>query len=155
MSAAFQYYQPLVNVQPLVTYLQQNACAANNAACRDHMADLSWATSIDFDFDAISHALQVNAVWAHGPEGGRWHETIYLQDPSDSVEVGVLNSEKPTEPEELSLGGFLTVLGEDSKPSEFEAIKPKPAIINKSIRRNPLLFPIQTPPLAPKRLDDF
>ena len=33
------------------------------------------------------------------------------------VEVGVLAIEKATQPEELSLGGFLAVLGEDTKPS--------------------------------------
>ena len=32
------------------------------------------------------------------------------------VEVGVLANEVPTEPEELKLGGWLTVVGEDEKP---------------------------------------
>ena len=31
------------------------------------------------------------------------------------VEVGVLANEVPTEPEELKLGGWLTVVGEDEK----------------------------------------
>ena len=35
----------------------------------------------------------------------------------DRLEVGVLSVESPKEPEELSLGGFLTVVGEDTKPS--------------------------------------
>lgn len=35
----------------------------------------------------------------------------------DRVEVGILSVETPLQPEELSMAGFLTVVGEDSKPS--------------------------------------
>lgn len=119
MSASLQYYQALPGLQDLITYLQHKACAASNSVCKDQVASLSEASSINFDFDVISHALQITAVWTSGPGGGRWDETIRLLSKTDSVEVGVLNPEKPTEPEELSLGGFLTVLGEDDKPSEY------------------------------------
>lgn len=36
---------------------------------------------------------------------------------SSKVEVGVLTNQKPPEPEDLSLGGFLTVIGKDTEPS--------------------------------------
>jgi hypothetical protein len=36
---------------------------------------------------------------------------------SGRLEVGILSVESPKQPEELSLGGFLTVVGEDTKPS--------------------------------------
>jgi len=35
------------------------------------------------------------------------------------LEVGLLVPEQPEEPEELKLGGFLTVVGEDEEPGEF------------------------------------
>lgn len=116
-SAAFQYYQPLPSLQHLITYLQQKACASQNNVCQDQVAQLNEATSIDFDFDTISHALKITAVWATGPGGANWDESIRLHSQTDSVEIGILNAEKATEPEELSLGGFLIVLGEDDKPS--------------------------------------
>jgi hypothetical protein len=42
---------------------------------------------------------------------------ISKQDSSSRLEVGVLSVSPPQEPEELSLGGFLTVVGDDTKPS--------------------------------------
>lgn len=117
MSAAFQYYQALSDVQQVISYIQDKACTLTNTVCHDQVAQLSQATSIDFDFDAISHALKITAVWAEAPNGGLWDETIRLGSTSDTIEVGILNPEKATEPEELSLGGFLTVLGQDTKPS--------------------------------------
>lgn len=117
MSAAFQYHQPLSSLAELVHYIQQSVCSPSNKVCRDQISALEHASTVDFDFDAISHALKVTAVWANAPGGGLWSETIRLHSSSDSIEVGILNAEKATEPEELSLGGFLTVLGEDGKPS--------------------------------------
>lgn len=118
MAAAYQYHQNLPSLDGLVKYLQQEACATVDTACKEQMASLLHASTVDFDFDAISHALTVTAMWTQGLDGGVWRETIRLQSKTDSVEVGVLNGEKATEPEEISLGGFLTVLGEDDKPSK-------------------------------------
>ena len=42
---------------------------------------------------------------------------MQISEAANRIEVGVLANETPTEPEELSLGGFLTVIGEDEKPS--------------------------------------
>jgi hypothetical protein len=47
-------------------------------------------------------------------------QDLYLENhsPENSrLEVGILSVEKAIQPEELSLGGFLTVLGENTKPS--------------------------------------
>jgi hypothetical protein len=82
-------------------------------SCGERVEKLIDAGSIDFDYDTISHALTVSAYWA--PE--EWNVDIHKLDSKDRVEVGILSSEKPTDPEELSLGGFLTVLGDDTKPS--------------------------------------
>ncbi|KAL1302587.1 hypothetical protein AAFC00_002965 [Neodothiora populina] len=117
MSASHQYYQSLPDLHDLIVYLQHKVCSAENTVCKDQIAQLSKAASLDLDYDTISHALQITTTWARSPVGPTWSEVIRLRSKSDSVEVGVLNPEKPTEPEELSLGGFLTVLGEDDKPS--------------------------------------
>lgn len=151
MSAAYQYYQPLPSLEDLTSYLQQNVCSSSNKVCRDQIAALQFASAVDFDFDAISHALKITAVWAHAPGGGVWSETIRLHSSSDSVEVGILNMEKATEPEELSLGGFLTVLGEDGKPSKtvsFYPLSPIPLTLP-YYRPDPLLVPFTPPPSSP------
>jgi len=59
----------------------------------------------------------LSAFWHQPPKSDTWNERIQNLEGTDRVEVGVLASEKPTEPEELALGGFLTVVGEDDKPS--------------------------------------
>ena len=46
-----------------------------------------------------------------------WSEHIRNERGGAKVEVGMLSNEQPIEPEELSLSGYLTVLGEDEKPS--------------------------------------
>ncbi|KAK8167255.1 PIG-X [Phyllosticta citribraziliensis] len=116
MSASSQYHSLLPSLESLVTYIQQKLCASN-ASCETKAASLLSADYVDIDFDAISHALVFNAFWSAGPEeGGYWNEEI-SRGQAGSVEVGILNNEVPIESEELSLAGFLTVLGEDAKPS--------------------------------------
>lgn len=80
-------------------------------------AYLSSANYVDIDFDTISQSLNFNAFWDFPPESAFWDEQIDTNGGSVKVEVGVLTNEKPTQPEDLSLGGALMVLGEDSNPS--------------------------------------
>jgi hypothetical protein len=113
-SAALQYYQSLDGIDALVTYIQQKLCTSRESYCLDRVEALRSASSIDIDFDAISHALTLNALWAPRT----WTDlTLTNKGVNDRVEVGILSSEKAIDPEELSMGGFLTVIGEDSKPS--------------------------------------
>ncbi len=74
---------------------------------------LEGAVSVDVDFDTISHAVTVTALW----KSQNWDVDVVNESPKDRVEVGILSNEKPLELEELSLGGFLTVVGQDTKPS--------------------------------------
>ncbi|MCJ1405397.1 protease B nonderepressible form [Xylographa trunciseda] len=82
------------------------------------MADsLGEANYVDIDFDTISQALIISA-YRHEPlDQVGWTEQFDNFGGAVKVEVGVLANEEPTEPEELSLGGFLTIVGEDDKPS--------------------------------------
>jgi hypothetical protein len=73
---------------------------------------------LDIDYDSISHVLILNGFWSHAPNPSGWIERIQKDEAgTDKVEVGVLQHEPSTDPEELKLGGFLTVVGEDDKPS--------------------------------------
>lgn len=128
-SASYQYYQPLSDLTHLTGYLQLGVCAAitsteERAACAQHTTSLKDAASIDIDYDAISHALTITAVW-NRPEvkdegrSKRSPLTVSQVSSSDRVEVGILSQDTADEPEELKLGGWLTVLGEDKKPSEY------------------------------------
>lgn len=80
------------------------------------------ADYLDIDFDTISQALVLNAFHGTPPNLIGWTEKISKLDRFAKVEVGILAPESPNEPEELSLGGFLTVLEEDSKASKSRSI---------------------------------
>lgn len=77
------------------------------------VARLREAAYIDFDYDSISHTLTVSSFWA----SQTWDLSISSDGSNDRLEVGILSNENPIELEELNLAGFLTVVGEDSKPS--------------------------------------
>ena len=85
--------------------------------CYAYAKGLALADSVDIDFDTIAQALTISGFRHAAHDQLGWDEQISNLDGSARVEVGVLANEKATEPEELSLGGFLTILGEDEKPS--------------------------------------
>ncbi|GAB7362359.1 hypothetical protein MBLNU230_g2685t1 [Neophaeotheca triangularis] len=121
-SASYQYFSLLPGLSHLESYAIDQLCAAEkghvHAACTSEAAAISQADYLDIDFDVISHAVAVTAYW--GPNGDAKDSqstTIRKPTPGDRVEIGVLQPTKGDELEELGLGGYLTVLGEDSKPS--------------------------------------
>lgn len=65
------------------------------------------------DFDTTSLALTMTAFWPLHTQDINLKKTAS----SGRLEVGVLSIQPSKQPEELSLGGFLTVVGEDTKPS--------------------------------------
>lgn len=101
----------------LAIYLHQKICPENHESCRLRAASLKSADYLDIDYDTISQFLVLSAFWHSPPLTEAWDERIDSGQASVKVEVGVLANEKPTQPDELSLAGFLAVLGEDSKPS--------------------------------------
>lgn len=103
----------------VAAYVQHKICSELGVECSAFASNLAAADYIDFGFDTISQALVVNVFRHKSTDPGGWTEQITSAGTTSKVEVGVLANEQPTEPEELSLGGFLTVLGEDDKPSTF------------------------------------
>lgn len=102
-----------------MTYIQQKVCV-DNGLCKGRADALNLADHVDIDYDTISQSLVISAFWHSEATTGSWDEQIDKQGGSVKIEVGVLATEKATRPEELSLGGFLAVLGEDIKPSTLD-----------------------------------
>jgi len=113
-SSAYQYHELLPSLNDLVTYLQQKLCA-NDGPCKARSDTLRSADYLDVDYNTISQSLTVGASWHTSPNSGTWDHRIDNRGGSVKVEVGVLANEEATQPEELSLGGYLAVLGEDKK----------------------------------------
>ncbi|KAH8663597.1 PIG-X [Tricladium varicosporioides] len=112
LSAATQYFNPLSSLNNFVTYITHKLCKTTDSECILRVTLLSSASTVDIDFDTISHALTLTAFWPIQD----W-DLNFKSTPGARLEVGILSVEQAVEPEELSLGGFLTVIGEDSKPS--------------------------------------
>lgn len=117
MSATSQYYSHLPSLSNLATYVQQKICKTSEKGCKEAASSLVSASYLDIDYDTISHALVLNAFWSSAPDNRHWTETIAAPARDESIEVGVLTHEKNPDPEDIAFGGFLTVLGQDSKPS--------------------------------------
>lgn len=98
-------------------------------ACENEAEFATYASHLDIDYDAISHAVNLNAAWnadvdalVQRPGSGITDRAVIKFRENQRVEVGVLQPEKADEVEELKLGGYLAVLGENDKPSRFLSV---------------------------------
>lgn len=125
-TASYQYYSLLPSIQKLVAYVQRNVCSPSDLSCLHAASLINIADSVDLDYDSISHALTLTAFWSKQPEVfydpigefttlDAWNIDIQSK-AADKVEVGILSADPAQDPSELSLSGFLTVVGEDDRP---------------------------------------
>nr|POE56773.1 protein pbn1 [Quercus suber] len=116
-SSTYQLHSSLEDLRHFQRYVALHLCQ-DNAQCIQEAATLEGASTLDIDFDAISHAITVTAYWTS--EGvsrfKHTHKTVKRTRPQDTVEVGILQVQKADEPEELKFGGVLRVLAADEKP---------------------------------------
>ena len=155
MSASLQFYGHLGEIEGMKEDLQRVLCRGKEKGyCVDMVGEIVTARYVDVDYDTISQAVVVTAGWPHAHEEGRgWTDEIRLPSKDATVGIGVLNLEGNTDPEDIQFGGFLTVLGEDEKPSTFLTCH-QPTIYTKnpanSSNRTHTL-PNPNPPLSPRR----
>jgi len=134
-SAAFQYHEILPTLSNLVVYIQEKICSKRDEACYLAAFYLGFADYLDVDYDAISQSVTFTAFHheppplAIGKPRDAWDEPIDAKRSQMKIEVGILASEKATRAEELSLGGFLFTLGENTKPGN-PASTPSPKCIH-------------------------
>ncbi|KIX96834.1 uncharacterized protein Z520_07554 [Fonsecaea multimorphosa CBS 102226] len=125
-TSSFQYYSLLPSLKHLVAYIYHSVCTPNDLQCLHTVSLLNIADSVDFDYDSISHALTITIFWSkqpavfYDPIGefttlDAWNLDVQSRK-DDRVEVGILSASPATEPSDLQLSGFLTVVGEDDHP---------------------------------------
>lgn len=124
-----QFHQLVPSLDEFVTYVQHKVCSLrgdeHRITCQSHVSSFLSADSLDIDYDSISQTLTVAAYWSKPPQKGGWTETIEKRETAtDQVEVGMLALERAIKPEDLSVGGFLAVLGEDQSLSTFYLPQP-------------------------------
>ena len=124
-SASLQYYEystnerlPAAVVKNLIDYLLAKVCLReSDVVCKDHVRALGAAEYFDIDYDTISQSLSMNAFFQLGSTSKAWNERVEQPIALAKVEVGILANEKASRPQEMSLGGYLVTLGEDTKAS--------------------------------------
>jgi hypothetical protein len=112
-STAYQFFQPLNDISPLIQYAKDDLCPPDDTKCPARVDDLRTAVALDIDYDTISHALKLTAQWP------RQRQTLRIAShPTYRTEVGVLHPDLPPtlEPHELGIAGHLTVMGQHKTP---------------------------------------
>ncbi|RMZ73281.1 Glycosylphosphatidylinositol-mannosyltransferase I PIG-X PBN1 [Pyrenophora seminiperda CCB06] len=165
MSATSQFYAYLDDIEAFKGPWQVSMCKEGplQAHCEKLVNDISTARSVDIDYDTISRTVVLTALWPlaekdHWVEEKGWtslhrlpsawmikHGKVAPKDlPTEesTVEIGVLSHEGNADPEDIQFGGFLTVLGQDTKPKATRFQTPT--------RHYPLLN-ITTNPTAPPK----
>lgn len=122
-ASSYQYFHGPDALSILSTYIRSQLCPTLDFGSDLHqlchlIAKASNAAYVDYDYDAISHALTVTILSPPSTAGYSRQNTLppakYRSD--HRLEVGILAPEDAKEPEELKLGGFLAVVGDDEKP---------------------------------------
>lgn len=98
-------------------YAAPHICSESGVECQRRVYALYNAKSFDLSYDTISHVLKVSVIWDHQIQA-----LDMTGHPDHRVEVGLLTPDIPKSLEEHELGvtGLLTVLGEDTKPSQVQ-----------------------------------
>ncbi|KAL8734923.1 MAG: hypothetical protein Q9166_001275 [cf. Caloplaca sp. 2 TL-2023] len=113
---SYQYHEALKPLRDFLIYLQNKVCPKQDYHCSRAAARLEQALYFDIDYKHESQNLILTYFHDESPESGSWNALIKPRPNSVKTEIGVLAKEDATEPEELSLGGFLSIVGEDDKP---------------------------------------
>lgn len=117
----------LPSLNSLTQYFQRYLCQHSDQQCLHSASLLNIADTVDIDYDSISHTLTFTAHWSRPPAvlydpltgkttENAWSLSVDTSANAEKVEVGVLGNEPATDPSEISLSGFLTVVGEDDHP---------------------------------------
>ncbi|KAI9797502.1 MAG: protease B nonderepressible form [Piccolia ochrophora] len=114
-STSWQYHQLLPSLDRFHEYIQSVVCG-DDKPC-ENFRDSQHPTYLDINYDAIAHAVTIISFWDSASDSRTWDEQLLKSGDGGKLEVGIFSSEKPLEPEEVSLSGFLTDVGEDAKPA--------------------------------------
>lgn len=117
VSTTSQYYAYLESLKTIVEKIAKQFCESSHGFCQRLAQELSTATSLDVDYDTASRAVVLTATWSASPDVEGWTENIVVSQQDAVVEIGVLSHEPNADPEDIQFGGFLTVLGQDTAPS--------------------------------------
>ena len=119
MSTTSQYYDYIDEIDRIKGPFQRTFCGENAShECYDMVNSFATSSYVDIDYDTISRGVVLTAGWVQARDDEKgWTQKIRQPSKDATVEIGVLSLEGNADPEDIQFGGFLTVLGQDEKPS--------------------------------------
>ncbi|KAL8846445.1 MAG: hypothetical protein Q9221_008470 [Calogaya cf. arnoldii] len=102
--------------QNFVTYLQNKICLKKDKECSTAAKSLEKSAYLDIDYDASSREVILTTFHHESPDLEGWKLEVKSRRNSEKTEVGIFTYQQALQPEELSFGGSVTVIGEDKKP---------------------------------------
>ncbi|KAI4285222.1 MAG: hypothetical protein L6R38_000828 [Xanthoria sp. 2 TBL-2021] len=114
--STYHYHDFSPSLRDLVTYLQKKICPEQDNECSSAAKRLEKSAYLDIDYNAGSREFILTSFHHESPDLDGWNEDVKRRWNSEKTEVGLFTYQQALEPEELSFGGYLTVISEDKKP---------------------------------------
>ena len=110
---SLQYYAYLSSINQIIARIRTNSHELKDDVLENLFYSLPNVAYIDIDYENASRTVVLTAMWPDATNTEGWSEEIRISGSGSVVEVGVLNHEANSDPEDVQFGGFLSVLGED------------------------------------------
>ncbi|KIE00304.1 protein pbn1, partial [Metarhizium majus ARSEF 297] len=111
---AATFHQELEDLSAFIDWVTKEICSKEDSVCRSRAEALSDAVSLDILWDSTLRTLRISSLFP------LTEQSINVAGSSTRrTEVGVFSKDTPPnqKPHEIGVSGFLTVLGENKKPS--------------------------------------
>lgn len=103
-------------ISDLIPWIEHKVCKVTDNACLSLARSLQHADYLDADYDSIAHTFKLTVYWSQARTDDEVWTDSHESGKGQTIEVGVLMNEKPSEPEELKFSGWLTIPGENKEP---------------------------------------
>lgn len=107
-------------ISDIIPWIEHKVCKTPDKACTTLARSLMYADYLDADYDSIAHTFKLTAYWSQPWAGAQVWKDSHQSSKGQTIEVGVLMNEKPSEPEELKFSGWLTIPGEGKEPCKSD-----------------------------------
>ncbi|KAG8415042.1 protease B nonderepressible form [Metarhizium acridum] len=111
---ASTFYQELEDLSAFISWATKEICSKEDSVCQSRAEALSNAVSLDILWDSTLQSLRISSLFPLA------EQSISVTGSSTRrTEVGIFSKDTPPnqKPHEVGVSGFLTVLGENKKPS--------------------------------------
>lgn len=97
----------------IIELVKGSFCTTKSQFCSERLEDIDTISALTLDYSSNANEVLITATW---PLQSR-KDVVRKVSVDHRVEVGILAREENSDTEKIGLGGWLTVLGQDDRPS--------------------------------------